>query len=198
MPFVNEWRRPYEAHPWYEILKVAPLLVVLYLIFSGTGLSRSDGVKLPFLLGINGGPWLILLNPWFDLLALLVLLTSWVRARNGVYVGDAGVMLRDGFSRTVVPWHQIAYACLAQVPNYRLTRQLEPHLGLTLVAPSGEPRALPVRLFSFWWTKPRAAQGFLVLSDEHMAQLLNHINEIAARHHTQPQPPQSSWPTPPR
>jgi hypothetical protein len=193
MPCVSEWRRAYEVNRSSWIPKVV-FLVVLFLVFSGT-----VPFSLPFVFGVNDRWWLVLLNPWFDLLVLLTLLSGWAGARSGVYVGDAGIMVRKGFTRVVVPWHEIAYAGLAQVPNYRVTRRHEPHLGLTLVAPSGDTHPLPVRLRFAGWNRPRGGSpDFLDLTDQPMAQLINDINEMAARHRTQPQPPHSSWPTPPR
>jgi hypothetical protein len=82
-------------------------LVILCLCFNGVR---------PFFFVIDTQRrwWLVLLNPWFDTFGLLTLLIGWYRAKAGVYVGGAGVMVRVGFRRTVVRWPDIVYAEVAR------------------------------------------------------------------------------------
>jgi hypothetical protein len=168
MPCVGEWRRPYEVNWLRQVFSILLSLVVLILCFNGLGFSlRRDW-------------WLVLLDPGVDLFLVAFLLIGWVAARTGVYVGDVGVMVRVGFSRIVVPWQDIAYAEVAEVPKFPVIWQRGPSLGLVLVASSGQRRPLPVRLAAVTLRWSWGGPPYVVLTQERMAQVVNRINELAA------------------
>src|SRR5689334_4593177 len=131
MPCVGEWRRPYEVNRLSQVGPAVLFLVVVCLC--------SNPMRPSFFL-FDRTWWTEVLNPWVDAFVLWFLFVFFIRARAGVYVGDAGVMVRVGRRRIVVPWHEIAYAGVAEVPMYPVIWQRGPSLGLVLVAPSGEHR----------------------------------------------------------
>lgn len=187
MPSVGEWRRPYEVNWLRQLLSALLLVIALFLCFNGA----------PFGLSSQGDWWFLLLNPVADLFLLVVLFLGWVEARTGVYVGDVGVMVRVGLRRIVVPWQEIAYAEVAEVSKFPVILQRGPSLGLVLVAPSGQRRPLPTRVAALtvrWGQGPRP---YIVLTQKHMTQVVNRINELAAGRRP-PWPPPGGWLTPPR
>src|SRR4051794_19509667 len=113
MPCVGEWHRPYEVNWLRQNFPVLLPLVALFFCFNGA----------PFAFGIRRGWWLALQNPTADLQLMAVLLFGWAGARTGVYVGDAGVMVRPVFRRVVVPWQEIAYAEVAEVSKFPMIWQ---------------------------------------------------------------------------
>jgi hypothetical protein len=173
------------------------LLFILWLCFNGAPFATFD---------TNSRWWTALLNPGNDLCLLGLFFVWWLEARAGVYLGQAGVMVRAGTRRIVVPWQEIAYAEVDEVPKYPVTRRRRPCLALVLVAPSGERRALPARLppraYMRRWENGPAPSGerrplpaplpaskrywgfdpepFAVLSRARMAQVVNRINEMAS------------------
>jgi hypothetical protein len=185
---VGEWRRPYEVNWLRQLIRVLVFLVVLFFCFNGA----------PFTFYIGPGSGLVLLNPVVDLFILAVLLIGWLGARSGVYVGDAGVMVRVEFRRIVVPWQEIMYAEVAEVRKFPVILQRGPSLGLVLVAPSGERRPLPARVAAVTVRWGRGSPPYVVLTQELMAQVVDHINELAAGQRPQPGPPPGGWLFPPR
>jgi len=191
MRCVDGRRRPYEVSRSRPFLPVLFFLVVLCLCF--------NGVHPHAVIDTQANWFRVVLNPWFDAFALLALLSGWLGAKNGVYVGDAGVMVRVGFRRVVVPWQEIAYAMVAEVPKFPVILQRGPSLGLVVVAPSGYGRPLPVRLPAVTLRWGRGGPPYVVLTQQYMTQVVNRINELAARHHPRPwPPPPGGWPFPPR
>jgi hypothetical protein len=93
----GEWQRAHEASWLTRLFPVSVLLVLLLVV---------------------GVPLALHIRP-FDLWpgALVVLAFGWFLARNGVYVGEAGVMVRVGLRRAIVPWHEIVHAEVAEVPK---------------------------------------------------------------------------------
>jgi hypothetical protein len=94
-----------------------------------------------------------------------------------------------GLRRIVVPWQEIAYAKVAEVSKFPVIWQRGPSQGLVLVAPSGQCRPVPARLFAFTVRWGRGSPPYVVLTQEHMAQVVNRINELAARQRPQAWPP---------
>jgi hypothetical protein len=184
MPGVGKWRRPY-AVSWWRYLLPVPSLVIIFLCLNGG----------PFAFGIRRDWWLGLLNPLVILLLVVVLFTTWLFGRIGVYVGDAGVMARTEYHRVVVPWQEIAYAEIAEVPRLSTTWQRGPSLGLVLVAPSGQRRPLPVKLAVFHM---RGAPPYVPLRQQRMIEVINCINELAAAQRPHAWPPPGGWLFPPR
>lgn len=186
---MSEWHRAHEVNWLGRALRVALFLVVLLLCFNGA----------PFAFGIPRDPWRPLLNPVIDVFLLATLVLGWLRAKAGIYVGAAGVMARVGRRRIVVPWHEIAYAEVGEVPNYPLIMQRAASLGLVLVAPSGQRRPLPARLVSMpalrWG---RGAPPYVVLSRERMIQVVDHINMLVTPYRPQAWPPPDQRLSPPR
>jgi len=164
-------------------LPVVVFLVVLLFCFNGA----------PFAIGIQRDWWRVLLNPVADLFLLATLLLGWFRVRTGVYVGDVGVMVRVGYRRIVVPWQEILYAEVAEVPKYPVILQRGASLGLVLVAPSGQRRPLPARLAAVTLRWGKGSPPYVVLTQEHMTQVVNRINELAAQQRPQAWPPSGGW-----
>jgi hypothetical protein len=187
MPCVSEWRRPYTVNWFGQLWLWSGLLFFVGLYFCSGGAPFVFFLR-PGLL-LNWGAVLLLL---FVLWACLVL---WAAAKEGVYVGDAGVMVRVGFRRMVVPWQEIAYSEVAEVPKYPVIWQRGPSLGLVLVAPSGQRRAVPARsaVANFRWGSP----SYVRLTRKRMSQVVNGINELAAVQRPQTSPPPSRWLFPP-
>lgn len=187
MPGVSEWHRPYEVS-WLRQLSlpvVVVFLVYLFLCFSGA----------PFAIGIR----VLLLSPAGYLLLLVTIVFGWFEARSGVYVGDAGVMVRVGFRRVVLPWQEIAYTEVAEVPKYPVILQRGPSLALVLVAPSGLRHPLRMRKAAgpvLRWG--RGSRPYVVLTHEQMTQVVNYINVLAARQRPEAWPPSGGWLLPPR
>jgi hypothetical protein len=179
MLYVGEWRRPYEVNRLGQQFQVLLFLIALFFCLNGA----------PFAFTIGRGSWLVLLNPVFDLFLLVALLISWLGARTGVFVGDAGVMVRLGLRRIVVPWQEIAYAEIAELPKFPVIWQRGPSLGLVLVAPSGQSRPLPARLAGFTVRWGRGSPPYIGLTQTHMIQVVDRINELAPGHRPQPWPP---------
>jgi hypothetical protein len=94
----------------------------------------------------------------------------------------------------VVPWQEIAYAELAEVPELSVFWQRGPCLGLVLVTPSGQRRPLPVKLAKFH------ARGtpYVPLTQDRMTQVISRINELAAGQRPWTAPPPGRSPFPPR
>jgi len=170
MRYVGEWRRPYEVNRFMQIFPVILFLVVLFFCCNGA----------PFVIGIQSDSWRVLLNPVFDLFLAVVFLNGWFGARSGLFVGDGGVMVRVGFRRIVVPWQEIAYAEVAEVPKFPVIWQRGGGRGLVLVAPSGQRRPLPARLAAVTLRWGRGGPPYVVLTDEQMTQVVNRINEWKA------------------
>ena len=180
MPCVGEWRRPYEVNRLSQIGPVVLFLVVLCLC--------SNPVRPTFFV-FDRSWWMQVLNPWLDAFVLWALFLCWIRARAGVYVGDAGVMVHAGRRRIVVPWQEIAYAGVAEVPKYPVIWQPGPCLGLVLVAPSGEHRRLPARLAAVNVRWGGGLPPYVVLTRKRMTQVVNRINELVPGHRPQSWPP---------
>jgi hypothetical protein len=125
----------------------------------------------------------------FDAFLVWAVVIGWRGARAGVFVGDGGVMVRAAFRRTVVPWQDIAYAEVAEVPKFPVILQRGPSLGLVLVAPSGDHRPLPVRLAAVTVSWGRGGPPFISLTNAQMTQVVNRINELAPGHRSQRWPP---------
>jgi hypothetical protein len=170
MPCVDEWRRPYEVNRLKQLFPILLFVVVIFLCFNGA----------PFAFGLRRDWWLVLLNPMADLFLVAALVLGWVGARTGVYVGGAGVLVRLGFRRIMVPWQEIAHAEVAEVPKFPVIWQRGPSLGLVLVAPSGQRRPLPARLAAVTLRWGRGGPPYVVLTDEQMTQVVNRINELKA------------------
>jgi len=183
MPYVGEWRRPYEVNQLSRLLPVLLLFIVVLFCFN----------RAPFAFGLKTDWWLVLVNPVFDLFFVAVLLVHWAGARSGVYLSDAGVMVRMEFRRIVVPWRDIAYAEVAEVPKFPVIWQRGPSLGLVLVAPSGQRRPLPARLSAVTLRWGRGSASYVMLAQEQMTQVVNRINELAAGQRTAPG--SLSWPS---
>ena len=191
MRCVGEWHRPYEVNRSGQIFQVLFFLAAACLCFNGV---RPFGG-----FDIHRNLFLVLRDPFVDVFVLLALLSCWVGVRTGVYVGDAGVMVRVGFRRIVVPWQEIAYATVAEVPKSPVILQRGPSLGLVLVAPSGYGRPMPVRLpASFTLRYGRGSPPYIRLTPTHMNQVVDRINEMAAYRRPQPGPPAGDWLFPPR
>jgi hypothetical protein len=98
-------------------------------------------------------------------------------------------MVRLGLRRIVVPWQEIAYAEVAEVPKFPVIWQRGPSWGLVLVAPSGQRRPLPARLAGFTVRWGRGSPPYIGLTQTHMIQVVDRINELAPGHRPQPWPP---------
>jgi hypothetical protein len=183
MPWVGEWHRPYEVNLLRISLSYLLFLVVVFFCFQGA----------PFEFEIQRSWWLVLQNPAIDLFLPAALFFGWLSARTGVYVGDIGVMVRVGFRRIVVPWQEIVYAEIAEVPKFPVILPRGPSLGLVLVAPSGQRRPLPARLSAGTLRWGRGSPPHVVLTQEHMTQVVNRINELAAGQRAQAWPPPGEW-----
>lgn len=141
--------------------------------------------------------WRLMLDPVADLFIAAAFFFSWLGVRTGVYVGDAGVMARVAIRSTIVPWHEIAYAEVAEVPKWPVIWQRGPSRGLVLVAPSGQRRPLPARLAAPTYLRwGRGGPPYVVLSQENMNQLVACINELAPGRR-QPWLPSGGSPFPP-
>lgn len=184
---MDNWHRPYEVNRLRPLAR--PFLTFLVLLLCCTGGPFTISTQLD---------WRRVLNPWTGTLFLAALVFGWLGARTGVYLGDGGVMVRVAVRSTVVPWHEIAYAEVAEVPKRPVILQRGPSLGLVLVAPSGQRRALPARLATTTFLRMgRGAPPYVILSQEHMTRVVNRINELAAGNPRTWQPPGGS-PFPPR
>jgi hypothetical protein len=137
-------------------------------------------------------------SPVFDLFLLIALLAGGIGLRTGVFVGDAGVMVRTGLRGTVIPWREIAYAEVAEVPKFPVIWQRGPTRGLILVAPSGDRRSLPARVAAFSVNWGRGGKPYIELDEVQMTQVVNRINEGAAGQRPQPWSHPGNWPFPPR
>lgn len=184
---MGEWHRPYEVN---RLGLLVPGFLFLAVVFCCGGA--------PFAIGIPPNSWRVLLNPVFDLFVAAVLVSVWVGARSGVFVGADGVMVRVGFRRIVVPWWEVAYAEVAEVPKFPVIWQRGPSLGLVLVASTGQRRPLPVRLAAFTLRWGRGGPPYIVLTADSMNQVVRRINDRAARQRRHDWPPLGPWPYPPR
>ncbi len=115
--------------------------------------------------------------PAVPLLVLGVCLGGmWRMYLAGVYVGEAGVLLRYPLRSKVNPWLEVAGARVTQDARYR-------NEALFLVTPDGSQTRTPLyrfKLSGFSRSQPRSSA--LGVSADTLQQAADRINELAAAH----------------